>query len=87
MDLAELAAAGRPLFETRPLMLTDAGRALGDRWPDASARDGDGATLRVSALRALAAAERDAIANEGERLLACLASDAGALRVDLTDRR
>jgi len=39
VDFAELAAAGRPRFEAHPLTLSEAGRAVGDRWPDASARD------------------------------------------------
>jgi hypothetical protein len=39
VDLAELAAAGRPLFEPEPRLLSDAGRALADRWPGVAARD------------------------------------------------
>ena len=39
VDFDELAAAGRPRFEAGPLTLPDAGRAVGDRWPEASARD------------------------------------------------
>jgi hypothetical protein len=39
VDLAELAAAGRPLFEGEPRMLTDAAREIADRWPGAAARD------------------------------------------------
>jgi hypothetical protein len=39
IDYADLAAAGRPLFEEQPLTLSEAGRALGDRFPDASPRD------------------------------------------------
>ena len=39
VDLDELAAAGRPHFEAGPLTLPEAGRAVGDRWPDAAARD------------------------------------------------
>lgn len=39
VDLAELAAAGRPLFEAEPRMLTDAAREIADRWPGVAARD------------------------------------------------
>jgi hypothetical protein len=39
VDLAELAAAGRPLFEARPHLLPEVGRALNGRWPDVAARD------------------------------------------------
>jgi hypothetical protein len=39
VDLAELAAAGRPLFEGEPRMLTEAARAIADRWPGVAARD------------------------------------------------
>jgi hypothetical protein len=38
VDLTELARAGRPLFEERPRILADAGRALLDRWPGVPAR-------------------------------------------------
>jgi hypothetical protein len=38
VDLTELGQAGRPLFEEQPRMLSDAGRALLDRWPGVSAR-------------------------------------------------
>ncbi len=39
VDEAELAASGYPLFDAEPRLLTDVGRALRDRWPDAAARD------------------------------------------------
>jgi hypothetical protein len=39
VDLDELAAAGRPLFEGEPRTLPEAGRALADRWSDVAARD------------------------------------------------
>jgi len=39
VDLDELAAAGRPYFEQEPRTLPEVGRAVGDRWPDAAARD------------------------------------------------
>jgi len=39
VDLAELAAAGRPHFERQPATLTEVGRAVGDRWPGVPARD------------------------------------------------
>lgn len=39
VDFDQLAAAGEPLFAESPRTLTDVGRALGDRWPDAKARD------------------------------------------------
>ncbi|MFC0533719.1 winged helix DNA-binding domain-containing protein [Phytohabitans kaempferiae] len=39
VDLAELAVAGRPLFEGEPRMLTDAARAVADRWPGVAPRD------------------------------------------------
>ncbi|MEV2240348.1 winged helix DNA-binding domain-containing protein [Micromonospora sp. NPDC049891] len=38
VDLDELAKAGRPLFEERPRMLTEAARAVADRWPAVQAR-------------------------------------------------
>jgi hypothetical protein len=38
VDLTELGRAGRPLFEEKPRMLSDAGRALVDRWPGVPAR-------------------------------------------------
>ena len=46
-------------------------------------REDDAATLRVAPLRRLARADRDAVAEEGERLLAFLAPDAGPRRVEL----
>ncbi|GAA4472193.1 winged helix DNA-binding domain-containing protein [Phytohabitans houttuyneae] len=39
VDLAELAEAGRPLFEGEPRMLTDAAREIADRWPGVATRD------------------------------------------------
>jgi hypothetical protein len=39
VDEAELAAAGYPLFDAEPRQLTEVGRALRDRWPDAAPRD------------------------------------------------
>lgn len=39
VDLAELAAAGRPLFEGEPRMLTEAAREIADRWPGVAPRD------------------------------------------------
>jgi hypothetical protein len=39
VDLASLAEAGRPLFEGEPRMLTDAARAIADRWPGVAPRD------------------------------------------------
>jgi DNA glycosylase AlkZ-like len=39
VDLAELAAAGRPLFDERPRLLSEVGRVLSSRWPDATPRD------------------------------------------------
>jgi hypothetical protein len=39
VDLAELAAAGRPLFEDEPRTLSEAGRALAERWPGVAPRD------------------------------------------------
>jgi hypothetical protein len=39
VDEAELAAAGLPLFSAEPRTLPEVGRAVGDRWPDAAARD------------------------------------------------
>jgi hypothetical protein len=39
VDLAELAEAGRPLFEQQPRRLSDVGRALADRFPGVAARD------------------------------------------------
>lgn len=39
VDLAELAAAGRPLFEEEPRIVSEVGRALADRWPGAAPRD------------------------------------------------
>jgi DNA glycosylase AlkZ-like len=39
VDEEELAAAGRPLFAAAPRTLTDVARAVGDRWPQAAARD------------------------------------------------
>jgi hypothetical protein len=38
VDLAELAAAGRPHFEAAPSTLPEVGRAVGDRWPGVPAR-------------------------------------------------
>lgn len=38
VDLDELAKRGRPLFEERPRMLTEAARAIADRWPGAQPR-------------------------------------------------
>jgi hypothetical protein len=39
VDLDELSAAGRPHFERAPSTLPEVGRAVGERWPDAAARD------------------------------------------------
>jgi hypothetical protein len=39
VDLAELAEAGRPLFEQQPRLLSEVGRAVADRWPGVTARD------------------------------------------------
>jgi hypothetical protein len=39
VDLAELAAAGRPLFEEQPRTLSEVGRALVERWPGVAPRD------------------------------------------------
>ncbi len=39
VDLAELAAAGRPLFEEQPRTLSEVGRALAERWPGVAPRD------------------------------------------------
>lgn len=39
VDLAVLAAHGRPLFEGEPRMLTEAAREIADRWPGVAARD------------------------------------------------
>ncbi|MGN9779314.1 winged helix DNA-binding domain-containing protein [Micromonospora sp. H33] len=38
VDLDELARLGRPLFEERPRMLTEAARAVADRWPGVEPR-------------------------------------------------
>ncbi|MGC5021294.1 winged helix DNA-binding domain-containing protein [Micromonospora sp. DT47] len=38
VDLDELTKLGRPLFEERPRMLTEAARAIADRWPGAEPR-------------------------------------------------
>ena len=48
VDLAELAAAGRALFEPQPRTVSDVGRALVERWPGVAARDlGDALTSLV----------------------------------------
>lgn len=39
VDVDELATVGRPLFAERPRMLTEVGRVVGERWPEASPRD------------------------------------------------
>ena len=39
VDFAELAAAGEPLFAASPRTLTEVAREIGDRWPQATARD------------------------------------------------
>ena len=39
VDLAQLAAAGRPFFEERPRTLPEVGRAVGERWPHVAPRD------------------------------------------------
>jgi hypothetical protein len=39
VDLAELAAAGLPLFEEQPRLLSEVGRAVAARWPGAAPRD------------------------------------------------
>lgn len=39
VDMAELAAAGEPLFAEQPRTLSEVARAVGDRWPDVEARD------------------------------------------------
>jgi hypothetical protein len=39
VDLDALAAAGRPVFEAAPSTLSEAGRAVHARWPDATPRD------------------------------------------------
>jgi hypothetical protein len=39
VDEAELASAGRPHFAAAPSTLTEVARAVGDRWPEAAARD------------------------------------------------
>ncbi|MGY1786163.1 winged helix DNA-binding domain-containing protein [Geodermatophilus sp. SYSU D00698] len=39
VDLGELAAAGEPWFAEAPRLLSEVGRLVGDRWPDAAARD------------------------------------------------
>jgi Winged helix DNA-binding domain len=39
VDLSELAAAGRPLFEEQPRTLSEAGRVLSERWPGVAPRD------------------------------------------------
>lgn len=39
VDLAELAQAGRPLFENEPRTISEAGRELVERWPGVTARD------------------------------------------------
>ena len=39
VDEAELAAAGYPLFHAEPRLLTEVGRAVQERWPDAAPRD------------------------------------------------
>ena len=39
VDLDELAAAGRPLFDAEGTTLPEAGRALTERWPQAAARE------------------------------------------------
>jgi hypothetical protein len=39
VDEAELAAAGYPLFDAEPRLLTEVARAVGERWPDAAPRD------------------------------------------------
>lgn len=38
VDLDDLARLGRPLFEERPRMLTEAARAIADRWPGVEPR-------------------------------------------------
>ncbi|WP_088978884.1 winged helix DNA-binding domain-containing protein [Micromonospora coxensis] len=38
VDLDELTRLGRPLFEERPRMLTEAARVIADRWPDVEPR-------------------------------------------------
>jgi hypothetical protein len=51
VDLAELAAAGRPLFELQPRRVSDVGRELLERWPDVAARDlGDAPRWRCDGL-------------------------------------
>lgn len=39
VDPDELAPVGAPLFAAEPRIVSDVGRAVGDRWPDARARD------------------------------------------------
>ena len=39
VDEAELAAAGYPLFDVEPRLLTEVGRAVQERWPDVAPRD------------------------------------------------
>jgi Winged helix DNA-binding domain len=39
VDEAELAGAGHPLFHAEPRTLTDVGRAVHERWPNAAPRD------------------------------------------------
>lgn len=39
VHMAELAAAGEPLFAERPRLLSEVARAVGDRWPEAATRD------------------------------------------------
>jgi hypothetical protein len=39
VDLAELAAAGRPLFEQQPRTLPEVGRMVAERWPGVAPRD------------------------------------------------
>ena len=39
VDEEELAAAGRPLFAAGPRLLSEVGRAVGERWPEVAVRD------------------------------------------------
>ncbi|QSB12994.1 hypothetical protein JQS43_15155 [Natronosporangium hydrolyticum] len=59
VDLDELSSLGRPLFEQRPRMLTEAARTIADRWPGVEPRWlGDALSVQALAARTSAAARR-----------------------------
>ena len=54
VDFDRLAALGEPLFAAEPRTLTEVARAVGDRWPEAAARDlGDALSTLVSLVQVL----------------------------------